>query len=181
MCFHNKFARREVYYNIKSFFKSEQAWLVKQIPRTYCDKVELLPQIMFAILVDFVETERGLRHLDEDWSEGLEAGYVSRLYIDSRNEICLELKAVYDYINVERNQLGKQLNEFYPRTSLSFKDYFIPLDDESGAFTMRSAQEIYGMSFEEAYGEVHRIEKLIDEKDLWAMQTICKHSKYLWT
>jgi hypothetical protein len=36
------------------------------------------------------------------------------------------------------------------------------------------------MSFEEAYAETNRLEKLIEEKDLWAMNAIVKYHQHLW-
>ena len=46
---------------------------------------------------------------------------------------------------------------------------------------MNRCEDIYGMSYEEAYAEVNRLEKLINKKDLWAMNTIIKYQKSLWT
>jgi len=40
---------------------------------------------------------------------------------------------------------------------------------------------LYGLSYEESYAETTRLEKLIEEKDMWAMQTIVKHYQKLWT
>jgi len=40
---------------------------------------------------------------------------------------------------------------------------------------------LYGLSYEEAYAETHRLEKLIEEKDMSAMLTIVKHYQRLWT
>ena len=46
---------------------------------------------------------------------------------------------------------------------------------------MRTCDDVYGMSFTEAYAEVDRLEKLIEEKDMWAMNTIVKYYQYMWT
>jgi hypothetical protein len=37
------------------------------------------------------------------------------------------------------------------------------------------------MSYAEAYAEANRLEKLIEEKDLWAMNIIVQYHQYLWT
>jgi hypothetical protein len=49
------------------------------------------------------------------------------------------------------------------------------------SYRMKSVEEIYGMSYEEAYREVHRLEKLIEDKDTEAMIGIIKNRQYLWT
>jgi Mn-dependent DtxR family transcriptional regulator len=46
---------------------------------------------------------------------------------------------------------------------------------------MRSCEELYGMPYKEAYAEVRRLEALIEEKDMWAMNTIIKHYQKMWT
>ena len=46
---------------------------------------------------------------------------------------------------------------------------------------MRSCDDVYGMAYAEAYAETNRLEKLIEEKDLWAMNTIVKYHQYLWS
>jgi Mn-dependent DtxR family transcriptional regulator len=46
---------------------------------------------------------------------------------------------------------------------------------------LRSCEEMYGLPYEEAYAETQRLEALIEEKDMWAMQTIVKYYQKLWT
>jgi hypothetical protein len=72
-----------------------------------------------------------------------------------------ELRDVYVYIKTERALLQKQHDESYP-------DYPLPL-------------ELEGKSYNEVYAETNRLEKLIKEKDQWAMHAIVNHVGYLWT
>jgi len=46
---------------------------------------------------------------------------------------------------------------------------------------MRSCEDLYGFPYEEAYAETNRLEKLIEEKDMWAMNMIVKYHQYMWT
>jgi hypothetical protein len=91
-----------------------------------------------------------------------------------------EIREVYNYIKTERPQLEEQHENSYPTpSSKAINDLFIKEGD--GNCTMRSCEELYGMPYKEAYAEVHRLEALIEEKDMWAMNTIVKHYQKMWT
>lgn len=154
----NRFWRSDVIDPILTFFNPRQKWLTKVIPNTWCDKVELVPTVNFAILVDFVESEKGLSQLDLNWSDDLKNGYVSQEYIDNVNRVYGELKDVYTYIKVERPHLEKQLSESYP-----------PFPDSKD------------VPYSVAYSEVNRIEKCLADKDTWALLKIIEHRGCLWT
>jgi hypothetical protein len=175
----NSFYWWDLKYKIQAWFKPRQKWLTRTIPNTWCDKVTLIPHLLFACLVHYVEEEKGLQ--DEiDWSDDLEKGYVSQEYVDNVKATDSELRAVYNYIKVERPDLEKQHDNSYPtRSSAEINDLFV--EDADGNCTMRSCEDLYGMSYAEAYAETTRLEKLIEEKDMWALQTIIKHYQKLWT
>jgi hypothetical protein len=157
----NRFWRSDVYYGFTSYFNPRQKWLTRVIPNTWCDKVELVPQIIFACLIDFVEGEKGLSQLDFDWEKELEDGHVSQEYVDNVIKVYSELRDVYVYIKTERALLQKQHVASYP-------DYPLP-------------PELEGKGYYEVYAETNRLEKLIKEKDQWAMHAIVTHVGYLWT
>lgn len=157
----NSLWRHDVYYGFKCFFNPKQKWLTKEIPNTWCDKVELIPRLLFASLIHFVEKENGLSQLNVNWDDDLKAGFISQEYIDNVNKTYGELKDVYEYVKNEREGLHKLLSESYPP---------FPLPPE-----MKS------MKYEELYGETNRIEELICNKDRWAMHTIVTHVGCLWT
>ena len=177
----NSFYWWDLKYKIKAWFNPRQKWLTKTIPNTWCDKTTLIPHLLFTCLLHYVEDEEGLQdHID--WSEDLAKGHVSQEYVDSVKNTDDELRAVYNYIKTERPDLEKQHEHSYPtrtRTGNGIDDLFVKTAD--GHSTMRSCEEMYGMSYEEAYAETHRLEALIEEKDMWAMQTIIKHYQKLWT
>jgi len=152
--------------------------LTKTIPNTWCDKVSLVPHLLFTCLVHYVEDENGLQ--DEiDWSADLEKGYTSQEYVDNLKATDSELRSVSNYMKTERPQLEEQHDNSYPTSNSKGGDFFV--QDADGRYTMRSCEDLYGMSYEEAYAETHRLEALIEEKDMWAMQTIIKHYQKLWT
>ena len=176
----NSFYWWDLKYQIGAWFKPRQKWLTKTIPNTWCDKTSLIPHLLFTCLVNYVEDENGLQD-EVDWDDDLAKGYVSQEYVDSRKQIYGDLREVYNYIKTERPQLEKQHHDSYPvrKEQDKVKDLFVEAED--GNFTMRSCEELYGMSYQEAYAEVNRLEKLVEEKDMWAMNTIIKYHQYMWT
>jgi hypothetical protein len=174
----NSFYWLDVKYKIDAFFNPRQKWLTKTIPNTWCDKVSLIPHLLFTCLVHYVEKEEGLSD-NYDYAEDLEKGYVSQQYVDSVLETDCELRAVYNYIKVERPQLEEQHENSYPTPTSKATDFFVKGAD--GHYTMRSCEDLYGFPYEEAYAETHRLEALIEEKDMWAMKTIIKHYQKMWT
>jgi hypothetical protein len=174
----NSFYWWDLKYKINAFFNPRQKWLTKSIPNTWCDKVSLIPHLLFTCLVHYVEDENGLQ--DEiDWSADLEKGYTSQEYVDNLKATDSELRSVYNYIKTERPQLEEQHDNSYPTSNSKGGDFFV--QDVDGRYTMRSCEDLYGLPYKEAYAETHRLEKLIEEKDMWAMQTIVKHYQKLWT
>ena len=165
-------------YQISAWFNPRQKWLTKTIPNTWCDKVTLIPHLLFECLIHYVEKEKGLQD-QIDWSEDLKNGYVSQEYINDRQNRDATLRAVYNYVKTERAALEAAQDNSYPIPLSSTRDLFIK--NEDGNSTMRSCDDVYGMPYEEAYAETNRLEKLIEEKDLWAMNTIVKYHQYLWT
>ena len=175
----NSFYWWDFRYKLEAFFNPRQKWLTKTIPNTWCDKVTLIPHLLFSCLIHYVEDEKGLQdHID--WTEDLEKGYISQEYVDSVKNTDNELREVYNYIKTERPELEKQHKNSYPTpSSKEINDLFVKVED--GNYTMRSCEDLYGMSYKEAYAETYRLEALIEEKDMWAMNTIIKHYQKMWT
>jgi hypothetical protein len=88
-----------------------------------------------------------------------------------------ELQEAYDYIKTERDILIKSRDNSYPDSK--GMDHFVKEDD--GMLRMKSCEEMWGKSYEEVYSELHRYEKLIEEKDTKTLQTIVNNRKWLWT
>lgn len=176
---------KDKWWKLMAWFNPRQKWLTKKIPNTWCDKTELIPLILFEILTDFVENEDGLESI---WGERyLNDPHVSEEYRQQREPIRKELEEIYEYIKNERPLLQKQLDEAYP-VPVNGGDFFDRceevLEDDGKTvkhYRMKSCEEIYGKSFQEAYADVHRIEALIEDKDTWAMTGIIKNRAYLWT
>lgn len=102
---------KAVWYEICAFFNPRQKWLTKHIPNTWRDKPELIQDILFACLVDYVEQEEGLIPLDELDSH-LDDEHLSQEYKDSVVESTTELHEVYNYIKNELPSLEKSRLDF---------------------------------------------------------------------
>ena len=174
----NRFYWSDIKYSISAYFNPRQKWLTKTIPNRWCDKTSLIPHLLFTCLVHYVEEEKGLQD-DYDYSEDLKAGYVSQEYVDNVLTTDRELREVYNYIKTERPDLVEQHENSYPTPNKKACDFFVQGAD--GHYTMRSCEELYGFPYEEAYAETHRLEALLEEKDMWAMTTIIKHYQKMWT
>ena len=160
---------------VKYWFKPQQKWLLDEIPNTWCDKTELIKVVLFKMLEHYVEEEHGLQD-KEDWTT---YEHVSQDYIDQVKKVDGSLREVYQYIKVHRPILEKDLDAAYPKIEhvgvLFSRDFEFP-----EAMTRRRAWAREN-NIKEAYDEVHRIEKLINEKDEWALTTIVKNRLTLWT
>lgn len=177
----NKYFWSDLWYKqVSSRLNPRQKWLTKTIPRTYCDKVELIPQLLFTCLVNYVEVEEGLSHLDTDWTEELKGGFISQEYVDNVVGTERLLKEVYDYIKVERPKLQLAHDNSYPEL-ITKNGCMLDDPNEYGVRYFSSCEMLYGMSYEKAYAETNRLEKLIEERDQWAMKTIVEKVNYLWT
>lgn len=174
----NQFFRGELKYKIKAWFNPRQKWLTQTIPNTWCDKVTLIPHLLFECLVHYVEHEEGLQ--DEiDWSQDLKEGHVTQQYLDTIKKRDKTLRNAYNYIKFERPILQRQHESSYPEIRPTNKEMFVT--NEDGYSVMRSCKDLYGMPYEQAYAETNRLEKLIAKKDMMTMKTIVKYYEHLWT
>ena len=79
-----------------------QKWLKKQIPDSWSDKVWLIPELNFAMVVHFVEGEKCFDHTDYENSG------------ENHVQFASDLKDCYDYIKNRRPALQKQHDASYP-------------------------------------------------------------------
>lgn len=149
-----KYFWKNLKYEIRDFFFPRQRWLMKNVSNHWCDKVELIPIVLFEILVNFVEEEMGI--VSWDWQEEVNLGYTSQEYADKVKQVEKEIYDVYNYIKVTRPKLQKALDNSYP-----------PIGTEG--------------SYKELYAETCSLETKLEDLDEWAMNSIIKNRQYLWT
>lgn len=90
------------------FLNPKQKWLVKQIPKSWSDKTALIPDLVFACLIDFVESENGLEHRSWEGSEEIEK----------------ELRDAYRWAKMRKKYERYSWAPPYPRCVLHEKLYY---------------------------------------------------------
>lgn len=96
---------------IRYFFNPRQKWLTKQIPNSWCDKVTLVRDINFAMIVHFIEGEKCFEHTDYENSG------------EHHIKFARELMECYLYIKTRRPMLDKQFWDSYPKDDEFTGDY----------------------------------------------------------
>lgn len=188
----HKYFWRELWRKIRDFFCPKNKWLTKVIPNGWHDKPELLEKVMFAFLVDFVENEGGENNdplygiFDEEWAQKeLDAGHFTLDSFYKQRQVRTDLEQAYKIIKEELPQLNEAFNNSYPKPLKEGDSLFSNMEEETSdgvkVYKMKSCEEIYGMSYEEAYAEHNRLEKLISEKTTWVLEKIVQHRGHLWT
>lgn len=142
---------RDGWYKFKCFLKPQNKKYRAAIPRTWTDVCVLIEDVNFAFIKGFYEDE--YKNGWVDWEGSGEAA----------SKFAKWLEKSYQYVTVERSQLQKDLDAAYP-----------PL-------TAKRLTEINRGSYEKEYAEVHRIEKLIQDKDTKILTEIIKYRQYFWT
>ncbi len=142
---------RNAWYEFKCFLNPKNKKYRAVIPNTWADVCVLIEDVNFAFVKGFYEDE--YKSSIVDWEA-------------SGDNVCKFAKWIekaYKYITVERPQLQKDLDAAYP-----------PL-------TVKRLTEVNRDNYETEYAEVHRLEKLILDKDTKILTEIIKYRHYFWT
>lgn len=142
---------RDGWYKFKCFFNPKNKKYRAAIPNTWADVCVLIEDVNFAFIKGFYEDE-----YKSGWVDWEGSG-------EPTSKFAKWLEKAYQYITIERPQLQKDLDAAYP-----------PL-------TAKRLTEINRDSYEEEYAEVHRIEKLIQDKDTKTLTETIKYRQYFWT
>ena len=153
------------YDKVKPIFKPKHSRLRKAIPRQWCDITSLIVDVNFEFIKTFYEEE----YVDGvvDWSA-----------TEHHQEFAHWLEQSYLYITKERPSLENEKDNAYPKSS-SIDDMFEPFVDENGRKMYQMKDD--GIPYDVKYGEVNRLEKLIEEKDTEILTQLIKRRDYFWT
>jgi hypothetical protein len=154
------------YDKVKPIFKPKHSRLRKAIPRQWCDITSLIVDVNFEFIKAFYEDE----YVD---------GVVDWTATEHHHEFSKWLEQSYGYITKERPSLEKEKDEAYPKNSGDFFDSFEKITDEQGRTVYRMKDD--GVPYDVKYGEVNRLEKLIEEKDTEILTQLIKRRDYFWT
>lgn len=100
------------YHQVSSRIRPRQKWLTKIIPRTWADKTWLIPEINYAMVVNFIEEEKCFANTDYDGSS------------EGHGKFANELRECYNYIKVERPALLELIQGSYPDADTMTGDYY---------------------------------------------------------
>ena len=148
---------------ICDLFAPKQKWLTKKIPRHWSDKPELIRDILFECLVNFIEEEKAFDNLGWDWSDEVEAGHISQEQADATNKAREELEWAYNYIKCDRPRKKVYENDLLDK-AFEGVDFFDTIPKQQGAILDKSI----------------KIENYISEHDQKALNIIIKHYERLW-
>ena len=155
-----------IYYDkIKPIIKPKHCRIRKSIPRQWCDITSLIVNVNFEFIKAFYEDE----YVD---------GVVDWTATEQHKEFAEWLEGAYKYIDKERPLLEQQKENSYPK-SPSIDDMFEPFVDDNGRKMFKMKDD--GIPYDVKYGEVNRLEKLIDEKDTEILTQLIKRRDYFWT
>ena len=169
---------RDWKYSISCFFFPRHDTLRKSIPREWRDSDEVFRIMNFTLITEFVEEElNGGNDLNDkiNWYDDKIINFKID-NINNFNELELNqykiwrdfyvwLRKAYWYIKSERPKLEFDLDNAYPELGKN------PLDEINSN----------NFSYEEKYGEVNRIEKLIKDNDTKILKEIVDYRDGLWT
>ena len=154
------------YDKLRPIFAPKHSRLRKAIPRQWCDITSLIVDINFEFIKSFYEDE----YVDGvvDWSA-----------TEHHKEFAVWLEQSYLYITKERLVLEKQKDEAYPKRDGCLLDAFEEVTDERGRKLYQFKDD--GIPYDVKYGEVNRLEKIIEDKDTDILIEIIKRREYFWT
>ena len=156
------------YDKIRPVYAPQNKRYRKAIPRTWVDTSHLIEIVNFEFIKGFYEDE--YLHGHTDWEGTGEHAVTFAHWLES----------AYDYITVERPQLEKDMDNAYPPLR-PLNEMFIPCEtDEKGKVKMFKMVDD-GLSYEEKYGEVNRLEQLIQDKDTEILTQLVKYRHFFWS
>jgi len=155
------------YDRIVPIFKPQNTRLRKIIPRTWVDVSSLIEDVNFEFVKKFYEEE----YIDGivNWEQSGEDNV----------KFARWLEETYRYITVHRPKLQKDLDAAYPPLR-PIEDMFEESDTLYKGQTTFKLKDREG-TYEELYGEVNRIEQLIEDRDTEVLTEIVKRRQYFWT
>jgi hypothetical protein len=151
---------------IKPIFRPSNSRIRKSVPRQYRDVTSLIVDINFEFIKAFYEDE----YVD---------GVVDWTATEHHQEFAHWLELSYKWITQRRPELEEEKDDAYPKRSGDFWDSFVEITDENGKKLYQFKDD--GILYEEKYGEVNRLEKVIEEKDTEILTQLIKRREYFWT
>lgn len=150
----NKHYWWDVQYKISGILKPRQKWLTKQIPKQWCDKVELIRLVLFESVIHFVESEDCFNTIDWEGSSA-EHAKAKKTLEEIYNLIKVELPALRqkeeDHWQSRKviprfadNLFGEKIVDENGNVSYRMRD-FTPEEREYYDISNKIGEEIYNL------------------------------------
>lgn len=163
------FGWRMTYYDkIRPIWNDENKRVRKSIPRTWKDISGLMVELNFEMIKTFYEEE-------------FIAGIVNWECTEGHKEFADWIEYAYNYITRDRLAYEKAMWDAYP-PSRPLREMFVPCETDGKAGEVKMYKMVVdGIPYEVKYGEVHRLEALIEDLDTKVLTDFVKYRGYFWT
>jgi len=148
--------RNEKWYNIKCWFNPKTKWIRKAVDNGWHDLDYCYTQLMFAGIINYVEGEKCFETIM--WVTPQEKKHKKKI------------EEIYKWAKTGRAELQKKIKAAYP-----------PLETPISLPMRYASAEDNKKTYEELYGEVNRLEKLLYDTDTAYMIWLVKNRNTLWT
>lgn len=159
--------RNWYYDHIKPIFRPQHKRLRKAIPKTWSDITSLIVNVNFEFIKSFYEDE--FSHGTVNWNA-----------TEPHQKFAAWLTDAYLYITVNRPDMVKAQDAAYPELP-PIDQMFEPVketdNDKIKMYRMVDSEK----SYLELYGEVDRLETLINEKDTQILKEMIDYRDFFWT
>jgi len=142
------------YSQVSCRIQPRNKWATDCIPRTYSDKVQLIPSFLYAAIVDYVEGEKCFEFID--WN-----------YTEENKELARKIKEIYNWAKFGRSKKEKELNDSYPKRPKGI-DWLEWINSNK-------------FNYKKEYKKVNELERFINKKDDEYLTWIAKNHRILWT
>jgi hypothetical protein len=153
------------YEQISSRLRPRNRWLTKKLPRTWCDKVELIPIVLYEMVIHFVEEEKCFERLE---------------YRDIPEEEKM-IKEIYHWAKTGRTAFIEKIDNSYPPLE---ETEFVRIETGEVDERDRPYYELKSKSkksYEELYGELNKLEAEFTSIDDKYLNWIVLNRARLWT
>lgn len=142
---------QDKWYAVQCWFNPRNRWATDVIPNKWADKTNLIPTLLFAAVIDFVDGEKALETIV--WAKKDEK----------------QILEVYHWAKTGRAEFQAKIDAAYPKS-----DFLFPHHREGGV-------DGGAKSYVELYGEVNRLEVEFEKIDTKHLTWIVKNRQLLWT
>jgi hypothetical protein len=148
---------KDIWYRTLNWFNSPQQWVYDVVPRArYMDQYQVIENVLYAAIVDFVEREKCFELIDWNFGDHKEAGDF--------------IQKCYDWIKIGRPKLQQKIEQIINN---AYKN-------QSIEEMIRELNDPNRIPYDEKYPGLTEAETELQERDDHFFNGIVKYRQYLW-